>query len=1000
MRSNARAGQSPLLRPPVVPHGRRPPRSPRSGAGRALALRRRLQRAWLLALSLAVACTKTAPPPVEPTAPAEPAPPVDAAQAYAGHDGRPAGPTRRERPAAQPVTDRDAALDAVLRGNPEGAIDFLRPHVQQHADDLPARLALARAQMMVGRLQDAAATLADAAGDPNDPQVLLRRARLAWRRGQTDEARKLLDAGIAKHPTDLPLRGELLAQLAQRGLGQEPEAKALMEGLYDAYDAGTAKTADDLVAVAQAALARGSGGAFHDANMVLQDAESLAPVAEGAWVADDVLLLRGAMFLEKYAEGDAAQTFALLLERDPWHPDALVGMARVHVTGMRFAEASRHADEALQVDPSRPDAHAVLGRIALIEGRRDEARERGQAKALAVDPSHTGGLAVLAGLAIAEGDAAAYAKHRDAALVRDRRGRDFFVDLGDILSFLHLYPEADQVLREAAKLAPEDPYVQSALGLNLLRLGHEQDGRRALELAWKRDRFNERTRNVLDLYQNTIDVHYAERTDGDLVIRLPKTDRELVEPSLLASVRRSRDELDRHYGMKAGALRLEFYADPEAFSVRTVGVPSLGALAVCFGPVITFVGPFTGAYNIDMVIRHELSHTYAIALSGGRVPRWFTEGLSEWESELADPAFARESAELLSQARRAGKLRRLSELELAFIRAEDGLMMEVAYATSAYALRYLGQTYGRDKLVAVLRGYAKGAHTEALFREHLGKDLPTIEKDFERWFFAELDRKVSGWEPSAAVESEEGPAEADPAGEPGPKPGTKPTKKVDERDALLRKAIAQAGNNELDEATRTLEQLLGKGGDGYVPRMMLAKLLLDGKNPGGAVRHLEAAMGHHTEAIEPLVLLANLARKQGKVDEEKARLRAALAIDGDSLEPAARLLMLAIVTDDADARAIALPRVQGIAPLHPLALSAQALALASKKGQQAAAGQHLRRALRDLDPEQGPSDTFVVAALAAQALGQTADAKTMADAARKDPELPKAARDRLAKIGG
>ncbi len=936
-------------------------------------------RAWLLALSVALACTKTtAPPPVEPTAD-QPPPLGDTTAAYAGHEGGPAAATRRERPAAQPVNDRDAALDAVVHGNPDGAIPFLRTQLGETPKDLTARLALARALMLVGQLEAAATTLADPAGAPSDPQVLLRRARLAWRRGNPKQARTLLDEGLRAHPKDLPLRGELLTLLSRRGHGQEAEAKALMDGLYDAYDAGEATTAEALVAVAQAALARGTGGAFHDANGVLQDAESLAPVAEGTWVADDVLLLRGAMFLEKYAQSDAAQTFELLLERDPWHTEALVGMARVQLSLMRFADASRLAEEALQVDPTNPDAHAALGRIALIEGRREEARQRGGVEALAVDPHHIGGLAVLAGLAIAEDDPKAYAKHRDAALVLDPRGRDFFIDLGDILGFLHLYPETDAVLREAAALAPDDPYVQSALGLNLLRLGHEPEGREALARAWKRDRFNERTRNVLDLYKDTIDPHYAERTEGDLVIRLPKLDLELIEPGLLASVRRSRDELDQHYGMKAGSLRLEFFADPEAFSVRTVGVPSLGALAVCFGPVITFVGPFSGAYNIDMVIRHELSHTYAIALSGGRVPRWFTEGLSEWESELADPAWARESAELLSQARRAGKLRRLSELELAFIRAEDGMMMEVAYATAAYAMRYLGRTYGREKLVAVLRGYRSGAHTDALFREHLGKELATVEQEFERWFFAELDRKVSGWEPTAE----------------GRGPGTKPSK----LDELLSTAIAQAGENQLDEATRTLTKLVADGGDGYVSRMMLAKLLLEGPKPAAAVRHLEAAHGHHTEALEPLVLLANLARKEGRVDDEKAQLRAAMAIDGDSLEPAARLLMLAVVTDDAAALALALARVQGIAPLHPIALAAQALALAQRKGQQAAGGKLLRRAIRDLDPGQGPADTFVVVALAAHALGQPADAKTMADAARKDPELPKVARERLAAIG-
>lgn len=936
---------------------------------------------WAVALALGASCTKTTtPPPAAPAAQPEEPPPLlgDTSAAYAGHEGGEESPSKRERPAPQPVTDRDAALDAVLRSNPEGAIDFLREHLGRKADDLPARLALARAQIMVGQLAQAEATLADPAGAPRDPQVLLRRARLAWRRGQLEAAGALLDEGTRQHPDDLPLRGERLWLMTRRGQAKDPAAIALRESLYDAYDAGTAKSAADLVAVAQAALSRGSGGAFHDANMVLQDAESLAPVEQGDWVADDVLLLRGAMFLVKYAEQDAAQTFGLVLSRDPWQPDALVGIARVHLHGLRFAEASRLAQEALQVDPQNPDAHAVLGRIALIEGRRDEARERGKDRALAVNANHTGGLAVLAGLAIAEDDAKAYASWRDQALALDPRGRDFFVDLGDILGFLHLYPEADRVLHEGAGLAPDDPYVQSALGLNLLRLGQEQEGRQALARAWKRDKFNERTRNVLDLYDNTIDPKYDERVEGDLTVRLPKQDREFVEPGLLASVRTSRDALDAHYGMKAGRLRLEFFADPESFSVRTIGVPSLGALAVCFGPVITFVGPFAGAYNIDMVVRHELSHTYAIALSGGRVPRWFTEGLSEWESELADPAWARESAELLSQARQAGRLRRLSELELAFIRAESGAMMEVAYATAAYAMRYLGQTYGRDKLVEILRGYRTGAHTDALFREHLGKELATIDKEFEAWFFAQLDKKVSGWEPS---------------------PEGRPEGHQDQRDALLEKAIEQAAGGDTEQASRTLEQLIAEGGDGYVPRMMLAKLLAEGPKPASAVRHLEAARGHHQEAIEPLVLLANLARKAGRTDDEKKHLSDALAIDGDSLEPAARLLMLGLVTQDAKAADVARRRVRGIAPLHPISLAGQALALAKRKGGKAAAGKHLRRALRDLRPGQGPSDTLVVAALAAQALGQTDDAKTLAEAALRDPELPTVARERLAKLG-
>ena len=42
----------------------------------------------------------------------------------------------------------------------------------------------------------------------------------------------------------------------------------------DAYDAGKATHAEELLAIARAALARGTSGAFHDANMVLGEAET------------------------------------------------------------------------------------------------------------------------------------------------------------------------------------------------------------------------------------------------------------------------------------------------------------------------------------------------------------------------------------------------------------------------------------------------------------------------------------------------------------------------------------------------------------------------------------------------------------------------------------------------------------------------------------------------------------------------------------------------------
>lgn len=939
-----------------------------------------------LALLLALACgpNRATKPPggAPPTGGRTPDGPVDpgAADPREGSgepDGDVAEPvaTMRERPAPAKVEGRDAALTAVVRGNPEGAIEPLRAACKAKPGDVEARIALARALATTGAIDDARAVLEDPKGKPLDVDVVQLRVWLLRQRGALAAADKLLDEALRKHPGALPLLGDQIVLRVDTGRRDDATTRGLIDAMYDAYDAGKAKTAAELLAVAIAAQTRGGKGGYHDANMVLEAAETLEPVEAGTWVGDRIRLLRGAVFLEKYAADEAATTFEMLLARDPWHVEALAGMAMVHVESLRFAAAARTAAEALLVDAHHPDAHAVLARIALIEGRHDEAAAHTVGDALLRSPGHVRSMAVVAAAAIAEGKRDAYAAARDVVLATNPAGGPFFRDLSEILGFLHLYPEADEVLQDGARRAPTDPHVQSALGLNLLRLGDEVAGRAALEKAWKGDPFNERTRNVLDLYENRLDKHYAVATHGDLTMRLPTEDREFVEPVLLASAQRSRKALDGFYEINAGKLRLEFFSAPDEFSVRTVGVPSLGAVAVCFGPVITFIGPYHGHVNLDLVMRHELAHVYAIRRSKGRVPRWFTEGLSEWESEQADPAWARESAALLTEARRQGKLRKLSELELAFIRAESPLMMEAAYATAAYAIRYLAATYGRDKLIAILDGYGQGKHTDELFSAHFGKPLVTVEREFEAWFGAQLAAKISGWSPNAKVHAK------------GPD---------DPRLALWETAGKQAEKDDPAEAIRTLETLIARKGDGFLPRMALAQLVMQGKSPASAKRHLEAASKFATESVEPLVKLAELARKAHDVTEEKRVLRAALAIDADSLDPAARFLMLALVTDDADGIAMGQARVAAVAPLHPISLAARAIALA-KAGRAADAKAHLARADQALANTQGrgPADTHVVVALAHAATGDREGAKAIAKQL-EGADIPAAAKKRLA----
>lgn len=890
-------------------------------------------------------------------------------------EAAPTGPRVREAQAA-PQT-RDAALLAVAHGNPEGAIEFLTKHLAtaKHADDHEAALALAWAQRLVGKRGDAEQTLTKLAKATKTPSVeaeaLRRLARLARMRGDAKAAEQHLRDAIKLAPDDLLLAGELVNVLVLTGRRGDQETRTLVDRLYDAYGNGTAQTAGDLLGAAHAGLAE---FAFKSANRVLGEAEAVAPPTSGSELADEIALLRAAVFLEKYNAEEAAQTLAMVLERDPWNSEALAMLSLVLLDQFQLAAASRVAEEALLVAPSNPDAHAVLAWIALIEGRREEARERVVKQVVPVNKSHAAGQAVLAALSFYDRKPKDYDQARDAVLAYNARDGLFFADLGDLLGYLHLYPEADRILADAAKRLPDDPYVQGALGLSKLRLGDEVAGREALEKAWKKDKYNERTLNVRQLYKERIVPNYTEQVHGDLTLRLPTELQDIVSPGFVAAISRARKSLDAAYGVKISPLRIEMFADPDDFSVRTVGVPSLGAVGVCFGPVITSIGPYAGTHNFDQVIWHEIAHSYAISLSEGRVPRWFTEGLSEWESEVADPSWARESASLLYEARRADKLRKLSELELAFLRAESPIMMEVAYSTAAWAMRYFGETYGRPKIVAMLKGYAQGKSTEALFVEVLGKDMPTVEREFEAWFDQQLDAKLSGWRPD-------------------------PSKPDDERMKALELAFEQAGAGKFEQAQATLDELIKtKQGDGFQTRMTLAAVLERRDDAKGAIANYEKAAAFAREQIEPLIAIVALTDKQGDLGRQLDVLEQILAIDGMSLEPVLKMVHTAVLLDD-KRLALALARANAIAPLHPSVLAATALL--EHRGAKSGAAKARVAALLDvamktaLLPE-ASDDVLIVSALAAAEIGDPR-VRDLAPRALKLPGLPDRAKKLLEK---
>jgi len=179
-------------------------------------------------------------------------------------------------------------------------------------------------------------------------------------------------------------------------------------------------------------------------------------------------------------------------------------------------------------------------------------------------------------------------------------------------------------------------------------------------------------------------------------------------------------------------LTLELYADRNDYGIRTVGLPDIAALGVCFGQVITAMSPANGDINWGMILWHELGHVFAIQLSNSRVPRWFTEGLSEYETLIARPDWRRENDADLYGALANGTLPSIGSLNSEFLQPDANAVV-VAYYQSAVTIEYLIQTYGFPKIVEALKLYGKGSETADVLQAITGKPVAQLDAEFRKY---------------------------------------------------------------------------------------------------------------------------------------------------------------------------------------------------------------------------------------------------------------------------
>ena len=612
-------------------------------------------------------------------------------------------------------------------GGPSAGADALRAGRYEVAeaayradpDASGARLGLAETLRLTGRYRDALQILEPAAGGRPAAAESLARARLHLEIGEGDAAADLLRTLLEESsPTALQLEAQTLLGLLELRRGKREAGLARLDRAIDAYNGSprAALSARELAAVGTAAAALGfqSSGLFRDALRVFDEAAALDP--------GDPLprLLAAELLLDKYNTAEASESVATVLRQNPSHPHALFLMARIHERqgGERVPGQADPLAETLGVNPNYPPARA-LEIQRLLERELPEEALRRALDAAGEFPDAPEVLAALAAVRFLAGESARLAELEGR--FREDWAGDPLLDLGlaSAAERRRWYREAARRARAALRREPGSAEAHRLLGLNLLRLGETQEGRRTLEEAFARDPFDALLKNTLDLLDELDGFETVSSPPFEFV--LPQSEAEILLPYVEEISREAVESFRRRYGFEPPEkLRIEIYDRSADFSVRTVGITGIGAHGVCFGTVIAMESPSAreiGSYHWASTLWHELAHAASMGLTDNRVPRWFTEGLSLLEERRR---FGEGAGLAFFAALRDDRLLDVSHLNDGFIRPTWPGQVAVSYFHASLVLEHIEREHGFAAILAMLDGYRQGLDSGEVIQRSLG----------------------------------------------------------------------------------------------------------------------------------------------------------------------------------------------------------------------------------------------------------------------------------------
>jgi len=452
----------------------------------------------------------------------------------------------------------------------------------------------------------------------------------------------------------------------------------------------------------------------------------------------------GRLMHERFNNTDAANLFKEALEKDPKNAQAYYGLALVSADGFD-SKALEYVGKALELDPKLVEAHELKANLLLEDS--DEAKAFAEAdEALKVSSEALDAMAIHAAIEMLA-DRSPDAWFTKIRAVNPNYGEGYAL-VAHHLVLNRRYEDGIAFYRKAIEADPRLWPAHSQLGINLMRMGQEDEPRKQLELSYDNGYRNEETVNslrLLDSYKNFVTFR-----DDTTILKLQKKEADLLRPYFDAELKRIMAAYDKKYKMKlSGPVQVEVYPDHEDFSVRTMGMPGLGALGVTFGEVIAMDSPSgrpPGEFHWASTLWHEMSHVYILTATNHRVPRLFTEGLAVHEETEVSPEWGDRMTPEIVVAIREKKLLPVAELDRGFIRPDYPAQVIVSYYQAGRICDYIKSRWGADKLLDMVHSFAQLKTTPETIRQNLAMEPEEFNKEFLEWLDKDVGKTVANFD--------------------------------------------------------------------------------------------------------------------------------------------------------------------------------------------------------------------------------------------------------------